>query len=247
MYICSVRYRIILSYDGAAFFGWQIQPDQPSVQGALEEALGILLKDRISVTGAGRTDTGVNARGYVAHFDSGSALDCEQIRYKLNAMLPASISVEGLFPAEADFHARFDAKRREYRYYLHRRKDPFAVKSYLYEYPGLDFDAMNRAAGMLCGTHDFACFQKTGSDNKTSVCTVFEAEWTKLDETHWQFRISADRFLRNMVRAIVGTLLEVGRGKRDAASMQALLDSADRCSAGESVPGHALFLNSIEY
>lgn len=242
-----MRYRITLSYDGEVFFGWQVQPDKPSVQGALEDALGVLLKQTVSVTGAGRTDTGVNARGYVAHFDSDESFDTDQLCYKLNALLPSSVSIEGVERVADDFHARFSAKRREYSYYLHRRKDPFASKSYLFEYPDLDFEAMNEAAARLVGTHDFACFQKKGSDNKTSVCTIYGAEWIRLDDSHWMFRISADRFLRNMVRAIVGTLLEVGRGKRGAASMEELLQSADRCCAGESVPGYALFLSRIEY
>ena len=243
-----MRYKITLSYSGAPFCGWQVQPDAPSVQGALEDALGTLLGSPIGVTGAGRTDTGVNAKGYVAHFDTPSVIDNEQIRYKLNAILPRSIAVHSVDPVPDDFHARFSATKREYTYFLNRVKDPFIQNfSYLYAYPCLDFDAMNRAASFLPGTRDFSCFEKTGADNRTSICTVFEAAWYKEDENRWYFRISADRFLRNMVRAIVGTLLEVGRGKRTAESVRELLLSGDRCAAGESVPGHALFLTGIEY
>ncbi len=243
-----MRYKITLSYDGSPFRGWQIQPNAPSVQQTLGEALSTLIGEDIAVTGAGRTDTGVNAMNYVAHFDTSSPLETEGLLYKLNAILPSSIAVSGLQPVSDDFHARYDACRREYTYRIHRVKDPFAVAySYQYSYPGLDFDKMNQACRFLLGTKDFSCFEKKGADNKTSVCTVFEAYWQKDDPDHWSFHIAADRFLRNMVRAIVGTLLEVGRGKRSPESITGLLDGGDRCSAGESVPGHALFLSKVEY
>ena len=173
-----MRYKITLSYDGAGFRGWQIQPSEPSVQEALERALGVLLSEKIAVTGAGRTDTAVNAFHYVAHFDSGADINCRQLAYRLNAILPKSVSVHSVEPVAEDFHARFDARRREYSYFLHRRKDPFVGRySYFYGYPQLDFEAMNKAAEALLGRHDFACFEKTGADTKTSVCTVFEAYW----------------------------------------------------------------------
>lgn len=258
-----MRYSIKLSYNGSEFCGWQIQPCSPSVQQCLEEALTKLLRTRISVTGAGRTDTGVNAIGYVAHFDTPSEIDPAATAYKLNAILPHSVTVHGIQPESDDFHARFSVSKREYTYFLHREKNPFVQKfSYHYTYPELDVDAMNRAAQLLLGTHDFSCFEKTGADNKTSICTVSEAAWhayTPLvssegifpqrvpDGNYLYFRISADRFLRNMVRAVVGTLVEVGRGKRSVESMAALLESKDRCAAGESVPGHALFLSEIDY
>lgn len=243
-----MRYKITLSFSGAPFRGWQIQPDAPSVQGTLEDALRKLLGSDIGVTGAGRTDTGVNAKGYVAHFDAPEAIDCEQIRYKLNAILPVSVVIHSLERVPDDFHARFSATKREYTYFLNRVKDPFVQNySYWYAYPELDFDAMNRAAALLPGRRDFSCFEKTGADNKTSVCTVYEAGWFKTDEDHWYFRISADRFLRNMVRAIVGTLLDVGRGKRIPESISELLENGKRGDAGESVPGFALFLSNIEY
>lgn len=243
-----MRYKMTLSYDGTDFCGWQRQPDAPSVQETVEKALTTLLREDIAVTGAGRTDAGVHARNYVAHFDAAPQFDCTQLRRKMNAILPTSVVIHSIEETSPDFHARFDAKRREYDYYLHRCKDPFSDKySLLCAYPDLNFDEMNKAAGLLLGTHDFSSFEKVGTDNKTSICTVYEAGWHTEDGVHWRFHIAADRFLRNMVRATVGTLLEVGRGKRSAGSVVELLEARDRCSAGESVPGHALFLSRIEY
>ena len=243
-----MRYKITLSYDGAPFCGWQIQPNAPSVQETLEKALSTLLREKICVTGAGRTDTRVNAKDYVAHFDSSEAINTEALIYKLNAILPQSIAIHLILPVANDFHARFDATKREYEYHIHREKDPFSDRfSYQWGYPEADFDAMNQAAAKLLGTKDFSCFEKKGADNKTSICTVYEAYWTKEDEAHWTFHISANRFLRNMVRAIVGTLLEVGRGKRTIESIDELIKKKNRTTAGESVPGHALFLSKVEY
>ena len=257
-----MRYRIDLSYDGAPFCGWQIQPGSPSVQETLEKALGTLLRRPVGVVGAGRTDTGVHALRYVAHFDLDCQVpDCAQLRYKLNAILPSSISVQGIAPVSEDFHARFSAVRRSYSYFLHRVKDPFMEgRSYLYAYPNVDFEAMNLAARALLGTHDFSCFEKTGGDNKTSVCTVYSAEWVEYKTGYWRFNITADRFLRNMVRAIVGTLLEVGRSKRTVKDFEGLVlpvcEMPDqvghdgpslRPNAGESAPGHALYLTEVLY
>jgi len=259
-----MRYKIILSYNGSQYFGWQNQPDAVSVQETLEKALSTLLRTGIQVIGAGRTDTSVNAIGYTAHFDVAEAIDADAIGYKLNAILPPSVTVHSVLETDADFHARFSATKREYTYFLHRRKDPFMEKfSYLCRYD-LDFEKMNLAAQLLLGEHDFSCFEKTGGDNRTSVCTVASAAWHPYtpslhsicsgkeavagpDSPYWYFKIEADRYLRNMVRAIVGTLIDVGRGKRSVNSISELLSSADRCSAGESVPGHALFLSRIDY
>ena len=257
-----MRFLIRLSYDGASFCGWQIQPGVPTIQEALQHALSLLLKEEISVTGAGRTDSGVNAVGYAASFDApeATASDTARIVCKLNAILPKGVKVHSLEAAPPEFNARFHATRRAYTYFIHRRKDPFADRfSCLYTFP-LDIDAMNRAARHILGTHDFSCFEKTGSDNKTSVCTVAEAFWAPYTPTHVSllgypadagdylyFRISADRFLRNMVRAVVGTLLEVGRGRRSEQSVADLVARGTRSDAGESVPGHALFLNQVDY
>lgn len=257
-----MRYKIRLSYNGSAFSGWQIQTNAPSVQECLQKALSTLLNEEISVTGAGRTDTGVHAINYMAHFDSASCGKVETgfLCYKLNAILPESIVIHEIAPAGDGFHARFDASRREYRYFLHRRKDPFmAGRSYLYRFD-LDMEAMNRAAGYLKGTHDFRCFEKTGGNNRTSVCTVHDAAWRTWSPDHVRmlgyedsgkdylvFTISADRFLRNMVRATVGSLLDVGRGKRSPEWIRDIIASGTRSDAGQSVPGHALFLDAVEY
>ena len=260
-----MRYAITLSYDGGRFCGWQVQNDTPTVQGVLQLALSTLLRTGVEVTGAGRTDTAVNACGYVAHFDFDGEVpaDPSQLACKLNAILPPEITVHSIVPATPDFHARFDASRREYTYFLHRKKDPFVEAfSYRCGYPALDFEAMNRACPHLIGTHDFSCFEKTGGNSKTSICTVYEAFWApytpsylmvmgRMPDTpgqeYWYFRISADRFLRNMVRAVVGTMIEIGRGKHDPGWIPELLGSGTRGDAGESVPGHALFLSKVLY
>ena len=253
-----MRLFISLSYNGSPFCGWQAQPEGRSIQGELERALSLAFGETVEVVGAGRTDAGVNARNYIAHFD----LTAEELKEpkqsvrKINAILPREIRVFDIFLVKSDAHARYDAVSRTYKYFLHTEKDPFAHFSYLYTFP-LDIDAMNRAATHLLGAHDFSSFEKTGSDNKTSACTIFEAGWHKYVPTHqaimgqdgeyWYFRIAADRFLRNMVRAIVGTLIEVGRGKRSVESVADLLAGGTRSDAGESVPGHALFLSRIDY
>ena len=267
-----MRYFLCLSYDGSAFCGWQIQPSSPSVQACLEGTLSRLLNRPVSVTGAGRTDTGVHAAGYIAHFDWDGNLPFEasDFTYKLNAMLPREVVVHSVTPVADEMHARFSARRREYTYFIHRHKDPF-LRSYSWHcgYPELNFGAMNEACQYLLGTHDFSCFEKTGGDNKTSLCTVFEAFWKpytpthlqimgspseplscpseRSEESYWYFRIAADRFLRNMVRATVGSLIEVGRGKHRPEWIAELIGSGTRGDAGESVPGHALFLNKVDY
>lgn len=267
-----MRYFITLSYNGADFYGWQVQPGVPSVQQTLEQALSTLLRCSISVTGAGRTDTGVNAIGYVAHFEYFGELDAEALGYKLNAILPPSVVIHSVRQAGSEDHARFSATSREYTYFLNRVKDPFIEKFSYRCLFDLDVEAMNRAARHLLGTHDFSSFEKTGTDCKTSICTVREAFWApyspvhaglmgfgevagkeRVDEPYLYFRISADRFLRNMVRAVVGTLLDVGRGKKSEEDFAALVlppeagRSGSRCDAGESVPGHALFLSKVNY
>lgn len=248
-----MRYVIVLSYNGSAFSGWQIQNNAPSVQGALQDALGMLLREEIQVVGAGRTDSGVNARNYVAHFDcSVQDLDCRHIAFKLNAVLPREIAVHSISPApSADFHARFSAKKRQYKYYIHQSKDPFVQAfSWQCRYP-LDVDRMNRACSYLSGTHDCRCFEKTGSDNGTSICNIFHAGWESVTgadgSSSLVFTVEANRFLRNMVRAIVGTMVDIGRGVHEPEYIIEILDHGTRNDAGQSVPGHALFLTKIEY
>ncbi len=257
-----MRYIIRLSYDGSAFCGWQIQNNDRTVQGDLEKALCTLTGSAVPVTGAGRTDTDVNAINYIAHFElpDGVRMDAEQLCYKLNAILPREIAVHEVSAAEGGFHARFDARSREYHYFIHFRKDPFCEKfSYRMRYP-LDMARMNEAAAHLVGEHDFSCFEKTGGNNTTSICTVTEARWEAYEPTHASmmgmdcsdgdyivFRIRANRFLRNMVRAIVGSLIEVGRGKKDPSWIAGLIAHGTRSDAGTSVPGKALFFSGAKY
>lgn len=256
-----MRYKLILSYDGSSFCGWQVQTKDSSVQGCIQDALKTLLGEEIPVTGAGRTDTGVHAIGYCAHFDSSKELDASALCYKLNAILPVSVRIHSISTVGEDFHARFGATSRSYMYFLHREKDPFMEKrSWRCGYP-LDIEEMNRAASMILGTHDFSCFEKTGGNNKTSICTITKAEWTTYVPDHVRmmgftpsspdcylvFTITADRFLRNMVRAVTGTLVDIGRGKHPAEWILEVMASHDRCAAGESVPGHALFLVDVKY
>ena len=243
-----MRLFISLSYNGSPFCGWQSQPEGRSVQGELERALSIAFSEPVEVVGAGRTDAGVNARHYIAHFDvtADEVKEPKRTIRKINAILPREIRVFDIFRVSPDAHARYDALSRTYRYYLHTEKDPFAHFSYLYTYD-LDVDAMNRAAAHLTGTRDFTSLEKVGSDNGTSLCTVSEARWERIDKSHLVFTVTANRFLRNMVRAMVGTLLEIGRGRRDEAWIDEVLSARDRCSAGQSVPGEALFLDEIRY
>lgn len=242
------RYFIYLSFDGTAYHGWQIQPNGVSVQEVLQRCLSTLLRVPTEVTGAGRTDAGVHARVMVAHFDTEAELDTAQTAYKLNRMLPRDIAVDRVVAVDGEMHARFSATSRTYHYYLHTRRDPF-LRHYSLEmtYP-LDFEAMNEAAAHLLTVTDFAAFCKTGADVKTTLCTVTEARWEQLDETgRWCFVITANRFLRNMVRAVVGTLVEVGRGRIGIDEFNRIVASGSRQRAGESMPGKALFLWDITY
>ena len=257
-----MRYKIRLSYDGSAFCGWQIQNNARTLQGELEKALSTLLGSPVQVTGAGRTDSDVNAIGYIAHFDVPDEVSVEaaHLCYKLNAMLPREMAVHEVSVASEDFHARFDARMREYHYFIHFRKDPFCEKySYRMRYP-LDIEKMNEAAGHILGEHDFSCFEKVGGNNATSICTVTEAVWKTYRPMHADmmgfpceegdyivFRIRANRFLRNMVRAVVGSLIEVGRGKKEPSWIAQLIESGNRSDAGSSVPGNALFFTGAEY
>ena len=220
----------------------------PSVQQEVERALSIAFGEPVTVVGAGRTDTGVNARHYIAHFDvtAWPLEESARILRKINAILPPAIVAEAFYRVADEAHARFDAVSRTYRYFIHTVKDPFARHSCrLWFTP--DVAAMNRAAEPMLGRHDFSSFEKTGGANKTSLCTVTEARWEALDSEHFVFTITADRFLRNMVRATVGTLLEVGRGRRAPEWVGEVLAAHNRSEAGQSVIGEALFLEEIRY
>ena len=241
------RYFIYLAYDGTAYHGWQIQPNGASVQECLMKALSTLLRREVEVTGAGRTDAGVHASLMVAHFDSEQPLDTAFMTDKLNRLLPPDISVYRLRAVKPDAHARFDATARMYKYYVTTAKVPFdrQYRCRLFQRP--DFDRMNEAARPLFDYTDFTSFSKLHTDVKTNNCRIMHAEWTQLDEVTWVFTIRADRFLRNMVRAIVGTLLEVGRGKLSVEGFCRVIEQKDRCRAGTSVPGNALFLVDVAY
>ena len=256
------RYKIRLSYEGSAFCGWQIQNNAPSVQQELEKALSTILRVSVHVTGAGRTDTGVNAVNYIAHFDldEGEIPQAGHLSYKLNAILPKEICIHEIIEVPGEFHARFGAKSRRYHYFIHFNKDPFISRfSWRCRTP-LDLEALNKAARYLIGTPDFSCFEKTGGNNATSICEGTHAQWQTYTPTHVSitgfpckegdyivFSIEANRFLRNMVRAVVGSLVEVGQGKRDPQWIARLIESGTRSDAGTSVPGNALFFSGAEY
>lgn len=245
-----MRYFIELSYDGAAYCGWQRQPDAPTVQQALEKALSTLLRQEIEVVGAGRTDTGVNASYYVAHFDCENGVkDCAQLVYKLNLILPQDIAVKRVREVTPEAHARFDAVEREYTYYISQRKNPFRRYSAWQYYVPLDVERMNEAAATLLDYDDFTSFAKLNSNNKTNICRVVKAEWRRAewDEDLLIFTIRADRFLRNMIRAIVGTLVDVGRGRYTVEEFADILHSRDLSRSSAGAPAVGLFLSDVEY
>jgi tRNA pseudouridine38-40 synthase len=306
-----MRFFASISYNGSGLSGWQIQDNAPSVQDEIQKAASAVLGEKISVVGAGRTDAGVHASDFTAHFDSDSLClleDPAHVIYKINAILPKNIVFRSITRVRDDAHARFDADSRTYRYYIHGKKDPFVQDfSWYCKYP-LDVEAMNRSAALLLGQHDFSCFEKTGSAASSPLCEVTAAGWsrwtpaiapmpdieplpsatvasgidpsgTTLSGTtpsgltpsdftpsgftpisgtipgaapdafpsYLVFTITANRFLRNMVRAIVGTLVEVGRGRHEPEWVLDVMASRDRCRAGQSVPGHALFLTRVHY
>lgn len=241
------RYFVTFSYDGTRYHGWQIQPNGISVQEVMEDALVKLLRQATPLIAAGRTDAGVHARMMVAHFDSDRVTDGPQLAYKLNRLLPRDISVSGVEQVADDMHARFSATRRTYHYYIHTDKNPF-LRHYSCElrYP-LDFELMNEAARILLDYEDFGAFCKSHSDVKTTLCHIYAAGWHQTAPGVWFFEISANRFLRNMVRAVVGTLIEVGRHRLTLDGFRSVIETGRRTAAGESMPGHALFLERVEY
>lgn len=241
-----MRYFIDLSYNGRAYHGWQIQPDVTTVQAELNHALSTVLRTPLDCMGAGRTDTGVHAKQMVAHFDLNTKLDVDDIVYKLNVLLPKDIHINSIKEVLPEIHARFDALSRTYIYKISRTKDAFNfLNAHTYTLP-LDVDLMNQAAKMLFEYTDFQCFSKVKTDVKTYNCTIMEAHW-KLDANSLNFKIKADRFLRNMVRAIVGTMIEVGAKKRTLEEFRKIITSKNRSNAGTSAPAHGLYLINIEY
>lgn len=245
------RYFIQLSYKGTRYNGWQIQDNTPhTIQQELQDKIGMVLRENIEITGCGRTDTGVHAKDFYAHFDSPHAelhANPAQSVYKFNQVLSADIAIKKIWPVKEDANSRFDASSRTYHYYLHRQKDPFLTESSYFLPASLDMAAMNEAANYLREVQDFTSFSKVNTQTKTNRCQVMEAYWMTLSEHEWVFVITADRFLRNMVRAIVGTLLEVGRGKLSLHDVKTIIDNRNRSDAGASVPAHGLFLTRVVY
>lgn len=241
-----MRYFIQLSYNGAAYHGWQIQPNAITVQETLQDSLSKLLNTKIAITGAGRTDTGVHASQMFAHFDIDEEFDTPKLLYKLNSFLPKDIAIQSIFEVRADAHARFDAVKRSYKYKVCLKKDVFQYDYAYLMHQELDMQKMNEASEVLLSYSDFQCFSKSNTDVKTYNCKIENAYWNKEGDM-LVFNISADRFLRNMVRAIVGTLVNVGLGKLDVQDMHRIIASKDRGQAGFSVPAKGLYLTEVLY
>ncbi len=242
-----MRYFVWISFDGTAYHGWQIQPNGISVQEKLQQALSTLLRQPIEVIGAGRTDAGVHARRLSCHFNWQERLDCSQLTYKLNRLLPRDISCEKIELVTDDLHARFSATKRTYRYFIHTQRDPFLRHFSVEINWALDFQRMNEAATYLTTVEDFKAFCKANADNKTTLCNVTKAEWIQTTPHTYYFEITANRFLRNMVRAIVGTLIDVGRHTITIDQFKDIVTCGTRSDAGQSMPGHGLFLWEVEY
>lgn len=246
-----MRYFMHLAYRGENFHGWQTQPNASSVQQTIEEAISTIVRHPTAIVGAGRTDAGVNARMMIAHLDLPDDFKVDKDDGKflrgLNTLVGRDIAIYSLRPVAANAHARFDATARSYRYFSHRGKNPFVGRQSWQAPDSLDFDRMNAAAALLPGRRDFTSFSKLHTDVKTNICNLRAAKWIADGEGRWYFEITADRFLRNMVRAIVGTLVEVGRGRLAPEEMNDIIERRDRSAAGTSMPGEALFLWDIQY
>ncbi len=244
----SNRFFIEMSFNGTAYHGWQVQPNGCSVQGTLNRALKTLLREDILTTGAGRTDAGVHASYFIAHFNAFKEdIDVDSdLLYRINRILPVDIAVKRFIKVDKEAHARFDATSRSYQYVISRLKNPFNIDLSYYNAEELNIQEMNKAAGFLSYYRDFSCFSKSHTDVKTNNCLITHAEWVLIDNM-LIFNISADRFLRNMVRAITGTMLEIGRGKIKSDYINSIIESKDRSNAGMSVPAEGLFLTDIKY
>ena len=242
-----MRYFVELRYDGCAYCGWQRQPDMPTVQQTIEDALTRLLRASTEIVGAGRTDTGVNASYYVAHFDSDTEFDIAQLLYKLNMMLPKDIAILSITPVSAGAHARFDAREREYTYFISQTKNPFRRYSAWLYYVPLDVEKMNQAAAKLLTYSDFTSFAKLNSNNKTNICRIMDAHGRVEGDGVLRFTIRADRFLRNMVRSIVGTLVDVGRGRYTVEEFCQIVEARDLSRSSAGAPAQGLFLSDVVY
>ena len=241
-----MRFFIELSYDGKQYHGWQYQPNAISVQEIFEHSLSTLLKSPINVFGAGRTDAGVHAKQMFAHFDYSVAFDKKILIFKLNSFLPNDISIQNIYQVKTEAHARFDALSRTYRYIITRKKDVFNYHGSYYLKHNLDVQRMNQAAKILLDYKNFKSFSRSNTDVKTYNCNIMEAEWHEV-QNQLVFKIKADRFLRNMVRAIVGTLLAIGSGKLTINEFHDIIKSKDRKMAASSAPAHGLYLSQIQY
>ena len=248
-----MRYFVRFSYNGTDFHGSQTQPNGITVQEVMEKAFSIILRRPISLILAGRTDAGVHAKCMYAHVDISleerAVLMADNYPYwrRLESLLPATIAVQDIIPVTEDAHARFSALSRTYEYHVSLVRDPFAQRQATLVAPGLDLEAMNQAAALLFGRHDFASFCRVHTDVKTTFCTISDAHWRTIDKDHCVFIITADRFLRNVVRAIVGTLFDVGRNKLSIDAFKQIIEARNRCAAGQSAPPEGLFLTDIQY
>lgn len=240
------RYFIHLAYNGANYCGWQTQPNLPTVQQTLEEALSTLLRESITVVGCGRTDTGVHASDFYAHFNSENLTDTTLLTFKLNSYLPQDIAIFDIYAVKDNAHARFDAISRTYQYHVSTQRLPFKQGLYSRIYFEPDLEKMNEAASVLMTYDDFTSFAKLHTQVKTNICHLSHAKWNRIGE-ELIFTIKSNRFLRNMVRSITGTLLDVGRGKLSIEALQAIVEKKDRCAAGVSMPAQGLFLTNVEY
>lgn len=241
------RYFIEFAFNGSRFHGWQVQPQSMSIQELMTRALTLLTGSEISLVGCGRTDTGVHASHFVAHFDLISPVnDCIQLVHRLNRFLPFDIRIDRIVEVNRESHARFSATARTYYYIIMKGKNPFMEQFAWNIHVPLDTSRMNQAVPLILGTHDFTSFSKLHTDVNTNFCEVYTAGWTEREEFH-VFRIKADRFLRNMVRALVGTFTEIGKGKLEPADLGKILDLQDRSEAGMSVPACGLFLARVDY
>lgn len=240
--------RLLIEYDGTDFLGWQTQPNGPTVQAAVEAALATALRGPVALVGSGRTDAGVHAWGQVAHFQYDVAPDTRRLLAALGGLLPDAIAVRAAEPAPDDFHARYDARRRQYVYRVSFTPTALDRRTRTHLRPAPDVGRMNEASHAILGRHDFSSFCRTQSETTNRVCTLVDARWEPDERPgHWRFVIAADRFLHGMVRAIVGTLVEVGRGRRDVCAMAAVLDARDRRSAGPAAPARGLILDRVDY
>ena len=241
------RFLLHISYKGTNFHGWQIQPNAITIQEVIQKALFVLLKEKINLMGAGRTDTGVHAKKYFAHFDTSSKIvEKEKFIKQINGIVGKEIVIHTISKINSDFHSRFSAKSRTYKYYIHTEKNPFIDEFSFLLFKKIDIEKMNKACNILFEYKDFTSFSKLNSGTKTNLCNIYKAKWFR-DNEKLIFEIKANRFLRNMVRAIVGTLIDVGIGKISISDFKNIIESKNRSSAGYSVPAKGLFLVDIEY